>query len=151
MKRVNVKAIVPVYTAFTLPFIGEKKDVEVTEDQIYRCLVSGARVEEILPDGQTIKLDFTNYNKVNSLSPIKVEEVAQDVVVNTNDTTESEEVKDESTNDVLDSDKATEEKIETEEVTQEPVKEEVTLKVEPAGLNNHNNNYNKNKQRAQRR
>lgn len=150
MKRVNVKAIVPVYTAFTLPFIGEKKDVEVTEDQIYRCLVSGARVEEILPDGQTIKLDFTNYNKVNSLSPIKVEEVTQDAVVNTNDTTESEEVKDESINDVLDSNKVTEEKIETEEIAQEPVKEEVTLKVEPAGSNNHNN-YNKNKQRAQRR
>lgn len=66
MKNVNIKPTTPVHGAFTQPLVSEMRNYRATEDQIYRCLIGGAFVEEILSSGKTVVLDFTNYNKDNS-------------------------------------------------------------------------------------
>ena len=65
MKKVNVIANSPVHGVEITPMIGKFMNRQMTEDQIYRCLVGGAKVEEVLPNGNTILLNFTNYNKDN--------------------------------------------------------------------------------------
>ena len=65
MKHVNIKANAPVIGATITPIIGVLNGQHFTEDQIYRCLVGGAIVHEVMTDGSTLRLDFTNYNKVN--------------------------------------------------------------------------------------
>ena len=65
MKKVNVIANSPVHGVEITPMIGKFMNRQMTEDQIYRCLVGGAKVEEVLPNGNTVLLNFTNYNKDN--------------------------------------------------------------------------------------
>lgn len=59
-KRVNVYAQVAVRNV-TPPICGTCKDIIMTTGDILKCLCKRARVEEILPNGKTIRLNMSNY------------------------------------------------------------------------------------------
>ena len=59
-KRVNVYAQVAVRNV-TPPIHGTCKDIVMTTGDILKCLCKRARVEEIMPDGKTIRLNMSNY------------------------------------------------------------------------------------------
>ena len=62
-KRCQIRAGLPI-TCFTVPIVGTV-ELNLTHDEIYKCLCAKAEVIEILGDGTRIHLDFTNYNKNN--------------------------------------------------------------------------------------
>lgn len=74
-KKCEIHATLPI-TCFEVPIIGDA-NLNLTADEIYKCLCSKAEVKEVLPDGKRINLDFTNYDKDNSIVtlPYKGEEV----------------------------------------------------------------------------
>lgn len=59
-KRVNVYAQVAVRNV-TPPIHGTCKDIIMTTGDILKCLCKRARVEEIMPDGKTVRLNMSNY------------------------------------------------------------------------------------------
>lgn len=59
-KRVNVKAPVAIRN-ITPPIYGTCKDIVMTTGDILKCICKRAIVEEILPDGSTIRLNMSNY------------------------------------------------------------------------------------------
>ena len=59
-KRVNINAPVAIKT-ITPPIYGTCKNVIMTTGDILKCLCRRAIVEEILPDGSTIRLNMRNY------------------------------------------------------------------------------------------
>ena len=65
-KRCQIYAGLPI-TCFEVPIIGET-ELNLTADEIYKCLCAKAEVIEILPDGKRINLDFTNYGKNNHIT-----------------------------------------------------------------------------------
>lgn len=81
-KRVDIIAVNPIHGAFMYPLQGAVLNQDVTEDQIYRCLVGGAEVTEILPNGTRVPLNFKNYNKDNggklvvNIPKVKAEDVS---------------------------------------------------------------------------
>lgn len=84
-KKCQINARTPV-TCFSVPIIGYAQ-LDLTYDEIYKCLCSNAEVVEILEDGSTVNLNFRNYNKNNSKGePIEkvkatpVEEVVEEIV-----------------------------------------------------------------------
>ena len=78
-KRCRIYAGLPI-TCFEVPIIGET-ELNLTPDEIYKCLCSKAEVIEILPDGSHINLDFTNYNKDNRKEEPVLEETIKPVTV----------------------------------------------------------------------
>lgn len=62
-KRCQIRTTSPI-TCFTVPIVGTT-ELNLTHDEIYKCLCAKAEVIEILVDGKRIHLDFTNYNKDN--------------------------------------------------------------------------------------
>ena len=52
-----------ILNVFPRPITGTVKNVELSHSKIRLCLVQNARVEEILPSGKTIRLNFLNYDK----------------------------------------------------------------------------------------
>ena len=64
-KRVNVYAGAPV-VAIKYPITGTVRNILLSTDEIRKCIFAKAKVEEILPNGRTVRLDFTNYDKVNT-------------------------------------------------------------------------------------
>lgn len=64
-KRVNIKATVPVRN-INPPIYGTCKDITMTTGDILKCLCVRAIVDEILPDGSTIRLSMKNYNLDNA-------------------------------------------------------------------------------------
>ena len=64
-KRVNVYAGAPV-VAIKYPITGTVRSILLSTDEIRKCIFAKAKVEEILPNGRTVRLDFTNYDKVNT-------------------------------------------------------------------------------------
>ena len=63
-KRVNVYAQVAVRN-ITPPIYGTCKDIVMSTGDILKCLCKRARVEEILPDGSTVRLNLQNYYRDN--------------------------------------------------------------------------------------
>ena len=59
-KRVNVKAPVAIKT-ITPPIYGTCNDIIMTTGDILKCLCKRATVEEILPNGSTVRLNMRNY------------------------------------------------------------------------------------------
>lgn len=118
-KKCQINARTPV-TCFSVPIIGFAQ-LDLTYDEIYKCLCSNTEVVEILEDGSTINLNFRNYNKDNSKGePIEevkaapVEEVQEEVV---NDTEPSTEIIEEETTVELS------DKVEIEETVEEQIEE----------------------------
>lgn len=63
-KHVNVYAQVAIRN-INPPIYGTCKDIIMTTGDILKCLCKRARVEEILPNGSTVRLNMTNYYKDN--------------------------------------------------------------------------------------
>ena len=59
-KRVNIRTTVAVKTV-NPPISGTYKNVIMSTSDILKCLCRRAYVEEILPDGTTVKLNMNNY------------------------------------------------------------------------------------------
>lgn len=59
-KTVNIKAIIPIRDT-TPPIYGVKKNVVMTFSDILKCLCRRAIVEEILPNGETVRLTTKNF------------------------------------------------------------------------------------------
>ena len=75
-KIVNIYPTQPI-TSVNPPIRGKLMGVRRTNSDIRACIIGRARVEEVLKDGRTVLLDFTNYDKDNSIqeaAPV-VEEV----------------------------------------------------------------------------
>ena len=74
-KTVNIYPSRPIITVN--PIIrGVVKAATKDTDTIRKCLIAGAKVEEILTSGRLVRLDMNNYNKDNEVSVAekKVEE-----------------------------------------------------------------------------
>lgn len=63
-KRVNIVASVPV-TDLKIPIRGAIRNIMMDVEDIRMCLFRKAKVEEIISDDVTVKLDFMNYDKDN--------------------------------------------------------------------------------------
>ena len=59
-KRVNIRTTMPVRNV-TPPISGTLHDVIMTTGDILKCLSKRAVVDEILPDGRTVRLTMRNY------------------------------------------------------------------------------------------
>ena len=55
-KKCNIYAKSPI-TCFTVPIVGHCT-LNLTSNEIYKCLCARAEVTEILPNGKSINLDF---------------------------------------------------------------------------------------------
>lgn len=73
VKKVNVIAQIPIRTVYP-PIYGSYHGIMMSPSVIFKCIAHKAIVEEILPDGSTIRLDATNYNTVNDPSSEKVKQ-----------------------------------------------------------------------------
>ena len=127
-KKVNIYPKYPITTitpAIRTVSLGVTRPVE----DIRKCIIARAIVDEVLSDGTTVRLTMNNFNKNNDKS--KVEKAIEAVKTSESIT---EEVKPEITEQegiVVDEEPA------TEEVVEEPVEEKPTYQ--------QNNNYNNNK------
>lgn len=64
-KLVNIASKVAIRTV-TPKICGVHKNILMSTGDILRCICMRAHVEEILPDGSTVVLNSTNYNKDNT-------------------------------------------------------------------------------------
>lgn len=137
-KKCEIYASLPI-TCFEVPIIGHA-NLNLSTDEIYKCLCAKAEVTEILENGTRINLDFTNYNKDNN--PVthqnEVEEVPP-VIKEMMEITENEsvEVPEETiTNDEVESDTNDEvtielnDKVEIQDEISEIVEEVIDDKIE---------------------
>ena len=65
IKKVNIRASVPIKD-FKPPIYGTCNGIEMTTGEILKCLCKRAIVDEVLPDGSTIRLDLKNYYTDNT-------------------------------------------------------------------------------------
>ena len=146
-KRCQIYASLPI-TCFEVPIVGDT-ELNLTENEIYKCLCAKAEVIEILPDGRRINLDFKNYNKDNciieslvveekpeSVTPIKVELAPEPTPAPV------EKVEEKPVEFI---EEKVEEEVESVEENTEEAKEEnpVAETVKNYQTNSRNNNYNK--------
>ncbi|MCM1236083.1 MAG: hypothetical protein NC489_38855 [Ruminococcus flavefaciens] len=101
-KRVNIRTTVAVRTT-NPPICGTKKNTIMSTSDILKCLCRRAVVEEILPNGSTIRLNMSNYNRDNGAGldayhPVKVEEPVQAPAVNNPEPVKAPEIKEEEVN-----------------------------------------------------
>lgn len=64
-KLVNVHAKGAVRTV-TPPIYGDMYNIELTTGMIYKCMCARAIVDEVMPDGSTLRLNASNYDKDNT-------------------------------------------------------------------------------------
>lgn len=64
IKKVNVYPTIPIYTIKN-PIVSTVLNIELSVGDILTCIYSRAKVEEILPNGEFVRLDLKNYNKEN--------------------------------------------------------------------------------------
>ena len=120
-KRVNIKANVPVRN-INPPIYGTCKNMAMTTGDILKCLCARAIVDEILPDGSTIRLSMKNYQADNVAEFNKKNTVAEEAKIDTVfDTDEAENVV-ETTN--ADKDNESDENTDADSVEVDPAIEE---------------------------
>ena len=78
VKKVNIVAQIPIRTVYP-PIYGTYHGVMMSPAIILKCILHKAIVEEILPNGDTIRLTVKNYNTINNPES---EEVKQAVLEN---------------------------------------------------------------------
>lgn len=95
-KRVNINAPVAIRT-ITPPIYGRVSNIVMTTGDILKCLCKRAVVDEILPNGSTVRLTMKNYYTDNGagLDAKKVEVVSQPAKVPEVKKTEDEKSSDE--------------------------------------------------------
>lgn len=133
-KRCQIRARNPI-TCFQVPIVGST-ELNLTPEEIRKCLCSKAEVAEILADGTIVPLGFSNYDKDNSPKQEPVE------AVKLNETEKVIELKDEVSIEevvepVTEPEEAEEEQVEIKEEKQDTVKD---YKV---SSRNNNKNYKK--------
>lgn len=69
VKVVDITADRKIYGVLKMPIVGKMNSVRLSSNQIYKCLADGARVEEILPNGNRLLLNAHNYNTENYTAP----------------------------------------------------------------------------------
>ena len=76
-RKCSIYAAMPI-TCFQVPIIGHA-ELNLTTEEIYKCLCAKAEVTEMLPNGKTVNLDFSNYNKqlVETKPKEKIKEVTE--------------------------------------------------------------------------
>lgn len=156
-KKVNINSPAVLYV-FTPPLSGVFNDIELPLGDIRACLMQGAKVEEILPNGDTVRLYLDNYDKDNSVKPKVVETVVKEVKIEEPvivpepvDTIVEEEVISEiETQEVIEEEPViTEEINEESNITEETESEEELVKEEKP-VKEKQNNYN-NQRKEKRR
>lgn len=118
-KRVNVTTTIPVRT-ITPPLNGTYKDIIMSTGDILKCISRRAIVDEILPNGMTIRLTMGNYYNDNGAGLDAAERAAKAKLIDERNV--------EVTNDEEDTITHTEE----EQVPEAPVEPEVTTDNETA-------------------
>lgn len=95
-KRVNINAPVAIRT-ITPPIYGRVSNIVMTTGDILKCICKRAVVDEILPDGSTVRLTMKNYYTDNGagLDAKKVEVVSQPAKVSDNKKPEIEKMPEE--------------------------------------------------------
>lgn len=135
-KIVNINARFPV-KSIVPPIYGTLKNVEMSTSNILKCLIRHAIIEEVLPDGTIIPIDYKNYYTDNS----KGHEVVKEKVVENIAPVESSINQEDNT-----------EGIEDDEVYEETddSEEETSLVDSSNNQNNNHQNYNRNKKHKKR-
>lgn len=82
VKKVNIRASVPIKD-FKPPIYGTCNGIEMSTGDILKCLCKHAIVEEVLPDGSTVRLDMKNYYTDNAPKTVKVPAASEVQVVET--------------------------------------------------------------------
>ena len=121
-KRVNVTTTIPVRT-ITPPLSGTYKDIIMSTGDILKCISRRAIVDEILPNGMTIRLTIGNYYKDNGAGLDAAERAAASKVA------DEEKVEDHK------SEEETVTHTEEEQAPEAPVEPEVTADNETATSN----------------
>lgn len=95
-KRVNINAPVAIRT-ITPPIYGRVSNIVMTTGDILKCLCKRAVVDEILPNGSTVRLTMKNYYTDNGagLDAKKVEAVSQPAKVSDDKKSEIEKMPEE--------------------------------------------------------
>lgn len=78
-KIVNINSPSVLYV-LTPPLSGVFNSIELSLGDIKACIMQGARVEEVLSNGTTVKLDLKNYNKDNTVGLDKLESPKNDKI-----------------------------------------------------------------------
>lgn len=90
-KIVNVRTTVPVRT-ITPPIFGNVSNVKMSTGDILKCLCFRATVDEVLPDGSTVRLTMKNY-AVDHVSSIKSKNTVEEVLDKKDEDKHEDEVK----------------------------------------------------------
>lgn len=135
-KRVNVEPTLgPIYT-LRVPITGKIVNHEMSVGDILNCIYARAKVDEVLPSGELVRLNLTNYNKDNT---IKKEVKDEQTTVTEIKVPVEESITPEPIKPLEDSKEEIKVEEKKEEVIEgEPTKEEE--KVEPPKMNNNKNN-----------
>ena len=124
-KKVNIYPSTPIVSV-TPPIRTTVKGATKKIETIRKCIIARAKVEEILPTGDTVILDLSNYdkdNRFNTESKMDIPETPADPIVPEAPVVE-EPVKEESA-------KEEETVVEEAPVVEEPVKEETVVEEAP--------------------
>lgn len=149
IKTVNIKADIPI-REFRPPIHGTCNGVSMSTGMILRCLCKRAIIDEVLPDGSTVRLNMNNYHLDNrSMMVNKVPAaVTDDVKVQVVETRPDEAADDAQAADDKVEETATEIITEDESKADEPAVNEIkTTTPTVAQPPKHNNHHNKNKRR----
>ena len=67
-KKVNMYAASPTTVGFGIPRVGNLRGITMTVADIRQALRSHAHIDEIMDDGRLVPLDFSNFDKDNSVA-----------------------------------------------------------------------------------
>ena len=153
IKLVNVYPNAPI-TTINPPIRTRLNNINMSVEDIRKCLIATAYVEEILDGRKTIPLDFSNYDKDNDLIPAEViktdtsaaekETITTDNIATANEeATIPEDTKEAENNE--DKSVATESDIEEHNEAKEDIKDQAPVenKKETSNNNVKNNNLKK--------
>lgn len=144
VKKVNVYPTNPIVT-LNIPLRTRVMGINMDAEDIRKCIIAQAIVEEVLPTGDVVKLDFSNYNKDNSIVKEEIK-ASSTIAENTNNQFKSIDFKNlsrkerrklnrqQNMNGAAPTVETTEETVieDKEEVTETPVVEETIETVESA-------------------
>lgn len=78
-KLVNISAKTPVRT-LKVTIYGDIFGMNMSVGDIFKCICGRAIVDEILPNGEKVRLNMSNYNTVN-YTPVQTKKIPEPVVV----------------------------------------------------------------------
>lgn len=139
-KKCQIRAVYPI-TCFEVPIVGTT-ELNLTPDEIYKCLCAKAEIDEVLSNGTLVHIDFTNYDKDNEIKKENVEVPVKETVINFTDVVEIKEEINKTVVEETVEDSSEEVEENTEEESKEEVIEDLPKTHEVVSRNN-NKNYKK--------